>query len=360
MKAARSVWFALALFALLVWLCSLPRAALATGDAPGTVIPPTHFSKTALASAPVVAENPVTYTIRFTRVPDFDIDERVWITDTLPAELAFVSGSAHSSIGSSPVISGRSLTWEGDVQPHGQVIITYTARVSAAVTNTRIVTNTATWRGRNRDNPPAYLELVDTASITVQARMRKFYAPLVVKKWLPDPPAQLANWNFDAGRTEWEELVNDQPGKIIYSAQEKPLPGTPAGWFAWLGGAPSQTNEIHQQHRLPNDHTALGLYFHYWLYSEERSCPSGDDVQVLVNDIELTAFQLCNDNDTFSPGDSHGWVELSPVLDLSRFKGMDVSIRIRSQLDGSANSNFYVDDVRICTNDPRVTVDRCP
>ena len=72
----------------------------------------------------------------------------VTITDTLPAELAIVSGTLSSDIGGSFGISGQVITWTGSINSNWQLnlsfdaILTDTASAGEIITNTALITGT--------------------------------------------------------------------------------------------------------------------------------------------------------------------------------------------------------------------------
>ena len=355
MRRLVPVGLAWMLFAALLWLLPQPGVTAAQSS-PGTITPPPTFAKVALTDS-VTAGSPITFYVHFAWAPHVNTAEDVWITDTLSAGLAFLPGSAFATLAPSPTIVANVLTWRGDVPAGGQVTITYTAAASPAIVLTQTVTNAAVWRGADPDAPGVYVTLTDTISVTVTPRTRTVYVPIILHKWppLPRPLVQLNNWNFDGGRSGWQEIG----GKIIYSDAEKPLPGGSEGYFAWLGGAPNSVNELKQEYAFAADHSALGLYFTYWLASQEETCGDDERIELRVGGEVLWSKQLCSANRTSPPGQP-GWVLLDPELDVSEFAGKTVEVSFKSVLNGEDNSNFFLDKVRICTNDPRLTVDRCP
>lgn len=354
MRKLVPAWMASALLAALLWLLLRPGVLPAAASAPGTVTPPTAFAKSA-PTGTITAGDPITFSLRFTHEPDLDVGDWAWITDTLPPGLAFVPESEQASLTPSPAISGSRLTWQGSVPANGQVSITYTAVASPTGAVPATFANSAVWRGVALGEPGDYVALTSTFTVTVRPHTHKSYFPLVRGNWPPEPLAQLDNWNFDAGRTAWEEIG----GKIIYSSAEKPLPGGSDGYFAWLGGAPNSTNELKQGHTFAANHFALGLYFTYWIASLEQGCGDDEKVELRVDGELVWSKQLCEANRTAPPGQS-GWVQLDPEADVTRFGGRTVEVSFKSVLNGADNSNFFLDKVTICTNDPRASADRCP
>jgi uncharacterized repeat protein (TIGR01451 family) len=72
----------------------------------------------------------VTYTIQLVNSSGFHTLEGVQLTDTLPVEVDYISGSLSVSSGSGAVVSDT-LSWSGDIAPAQTVTIIYAVQISA-------------------------------------------------------------------------------------------------------------------------------------------------------------------------------------------------------------------------------------
>jgi hypothetical protein len=173
-----------------------------------------------------------------------------------------------------------------------------------------------------------------------------------------EPLPDLANGNFDAGNNVgWIQLVNGQPGKLIYrygDSKVLPVPLSPA-YISWLGGEPSKTNQLQQTVTLPGAYS-LSLEFAYYTVSFETVCTRDTAaVEALLgyDTRVLWSFRLCDAADT------QGWRVAS--VDLGSLRGQSFILQFRSVLDSSVNSNLFLDNVRFCTVDPNApsAIPRC-
>lgn len=158
----------------------------------------------------------------------------------------------------------------------------------------------------------------------------------------------LGNHDFEQGEFYWTQQVNASNGKLIYSQQQSVLFMLNGDWYAWLGGANNQIDELNQQITLPSGYSDLRLRYLHWIQSDEDSC-SNDRAEVWVNDAAIKAYQLCKATRTFDPARNHGW--RWEVLDLAALQGQTVTLAFWSQLNASRLSNFFVDVVQLCSSD---------
>jgi len=140
------------------------------------------------------------------------------------------------------------------------------------------------------------------------------------------------NGDFEQGQVIWEEfsthgwdlIVQTFPGGVT------PYNGT---WAAWLGGDYDDISYIQQQITVPTGLPYLSYY--HWIASSDYC--GYDFGGVLVNDVVVEAYDLCEDTNT------NGWVKR--VVNLSAYAGQSVEIQIRAECDSSYNSNLFIDQV---------------
>ncbi len=153
----------------------------------------------------------------------------------------------------------------------------------------------------------------------------------------PPPPASLRNGNFDQGPDgAWSESSSNFGGTGSLILDQQGLQGTTprsGSHAAWLGGAPNEIAELGQTVAIAA--ATPQLVFYYQIGSED-GC--GTDVtQVLIGETVVKSFELCQAQNT------NGWTPAS--IDLSAYAGQNVTLRFRTTLNASANSNFFLDDV---------------
>jgi hypothetical protein len=159
--------------------------------------------------------------------------------------------------------------------------------------------------------------------------------------------ASLSNGSFESGPGgSWTEHSSQTLGRsLIVNSTTTALPDsvTPHGgnWIAWLGGVNDESGGdgyiayISQTVDIPASHPVLS----FWEWIDSEDFCGWDYGSVLVNDAEVTTFDLCEDNNT------GGWVE--STLDLSAYAGQTVDLEFLVTTDDSFISNLFVDDVTL-------------
>jgi hypothetical protein len=144
--------------------------------------------------------------------------------------------------------------------------------------------------------------------------------------------AQLANGNFEAGRTDWAELGSYSAIiRTSFPGSVRPHGGSRA---VWLGGIDSSTTAIQQQVTVGEATPTLSYW--RWIASAELFC-GFDRARVLVNGAPVESFNLCDPNDT------RGWVKRT--VNLGAYAGKSVLLRFEVSNSASLNSNLFIDDV---------------
>lgn len=153
---------------------------------------------------------------------------------------------------------------------------------------------------------------------------------------LPSTSTPLTNGNFERGPDgSWTEYSTHGWDIIL---EQSTFPGDfvahSGTWAAWLGGAYNEISLIEQDVTIPA--TAPYLTYWHWIASEDY-CGYDFGGVLIDNSTVVDAYDLCTNTST------NGWVR--HVVDLRSYAGQTVDIQIRSETDGSLNSNLFVDDV---------------
>lgn len=338
------------------------RSVTAEGEANGGTIPPLKPFKQAVmtmsgSSNDAFSGELVTYTIALNNTSivstEVGYTARVGVTSTLPADVEVITTTIDPSEGDVEVLDlEQKLSWTLTVTYSNIYTLTYAVRAPETVTKTISLTSTAElYEIENLNYPytPTSLTLTDTSVITVYPW--RLMMPLLQRAKPPLPA--LANFNFEGGQIGWTQLVDSQPGKLIYSTQDRARVLVDDVYYAWLGGAANQENELKQEIELPRDYDDLRLRYLYWAASEEDDNSCGSDVAKVYFDgaasNPLKNYDLCTKTNTFNPAKQHGWTR--EIIDVASYKGQTVTLSFYTKLNGQKNSNFFVDVVQLCSDD---------
>jgi hypothetical protein len=179
---------------------------------------------------------------------------------------------------------------------------------------------------------------------------------------LPQPENGLFE---EVSNNAWTEQSNDKDTKIIYRNGEKitlllpPFQGQPNQYFAWMGGEFSARNVLQQNILLPAKLSSLSLTFDAWTESAD-DC-GNDTAKVYVGNQEIGAYDLCKANNSPVNPNTGGWTRKTlPITNYAALAGQDTTIKFQVNTNATKNSNWYLDNVRLCSSDTRVAVqDRC-
>ncbi len=153
----------------------------------------------------------------------------------------------------------------------------------------------------------------------------------------PPPPAALRNGDFEQGADGvWNESSSNfgGAGSLILSGTQLQGNAPHSGSFAvWMGGAANEVSELSQV--LVVSAAQPLLQFYYQVASDD-TC-GNDAVTVQVNQTAVQTIALCQEKNT------GGWTAAS--VDLSTYAGQTVTLRFHAALNGTLNSNFFLDDV---------------
>lgn len=287
----------------------------------------------------------------------------VGITNTLPTEvIAFAP--IHASKGVAKLVNSQEITWSGELGYQEQLTITYEAELVRNVVTSTLVSTATLWENRGPTTWPTATHevLVTTATLGVKTYWPVYLASLSSPPPAPPPLPELDNWNFEFGRNgAWTES-----SKIIFSKSESPLilppyKGKENLYYAWLGGEFNANNVLAQGVAVPKGYTNVKLVFDAWVESDEDQCGS-DIARVTLDGTDQVSLALCKaTNSTVKPS-TGGWVtQMVPLTNLAAIEGKPVQLAFRVTTNSAKNSNWYIDNVRLCSNDPRAAAkDRCP
>lgn len=162
--------------------------------------------------------------------------------------------------------------------------------------------------------------------------------------YTPTPtPAIVENGDFEQGPgIGWQEQ-SDSGLTLIVNRNEgdPPLPTWNGEWLAWLGGSHDEHATLSQSINVPST-AASFVSFRYYIDSEGACGVGGDYVNILINGQVESSISLCSDKNTteYVPG----------LVDVPYFS--DVTITFEIFTDASELSSFYLDDVRVQTDQP--------
>lgn len=286
----------------------------------------------------------------------------------------------------------REVTWTGELTDGELVEITYTAKIVDVPESKRIVNEVSVFLDGEPDTPPQtdvhVVTITDedpepietptseptetetseptetptseptsteTPEPTGTPDLRKAHLPIVQKPYpFPTPFPTIANGGFEKGQSEWVE--NNSEGREDPLILEQGSPVLPDGvvantgrWLAWLGGFRNATTSIEQEITLPFgeqvDLYNIQLEFYQDLFSFEPCATDGtsrDFAEVSIDDEPFARYELCDDNNTTD------WEHR--IIDLNSEISGTVILSFSATLNDDSNSNWFVDDIRLCSD----------
>lgn len=163
---------------------------------------------------------------------------------------------------------------------------------------------------------------------------RSVYLPAVARAVAQALP--LINGDFEAGPSVGWTSYSSGGYALIVPSSELGFDPASGSWAAWLGGAPNETASIEQQVTVVPGQSVL--HYYYVVGSKEDVC-GNDKAAVLINGSAVESLDLCRAAMTG---------EWTPhQIDLGAYTGQTVTLAFRAVLDGSLNSNFFVDLVSL-------------
>lgn len=347
--------------------------ALTRKTSPRQTVPPVEPFVKSVLSTKARAGSTVVYQITFDNSTLVTYTGAlVGLTDTLPVGLVLYGPITvnHGTVGQIP---DRVITWTGELTYGTRVKIAYQALVRPDLLTTTLTNTAILWEQRGPEDwlTPTNRTLTATSVLHVQPIWPEAYLPSLSAPPTPAPVQpisvpQFLNWNFEQVNIgAWSERSNGKPSKIIYRNGEKitlVLPrykGQDNQYFAWLGGEYSAINVLEQSIPLPTKPSQLSLQFDAWIESADEC---GTDIaKVLLNSQEIGTYSLCKANNSQVSPDTGGWHK--QTLNIANYPGLagqTVPVKFEVTTNGAKNSNWYIDNVRMCSTDPSVVADdRC-
>lgn len=165
------------------------------------------------------------------------------------------------------------------------------------------------------------------------------FIPFITFRPPAPPPSPLVNGDFEQGNgVGWQESSSNSVPLISEGFAPNLLTPHSGSWGAWLGGLDDEISILTQAVTVPAAAPVLAFYY---VIGSEDFC--GYDFAVVhVNDTEIEQYDLCSATNT------EDWVRAT--FDLSAYAGQNVTLEFAATLDGSGNSNFFLDDVSFTTS----------
>jgi secreted trypsin-like serine protease len=143
------------------------------------------------------------------------------------------------------------------------------------------------------------------------------------------------NPSFENSNPGWITYLLQAPKLIWFSSDAGlAIPPHSGNALVWLGQTDNEVDAVEQVATVPEDRPVLHLW--HWISSSESGC-SYDFGGVVVNDVVVAKFSLCNSTNT------NGWRQRA--VDLSSYAGRLVTLQIRAENDSEINSHLYIDDI---------------
>ena len=197
-------------------------------------------------------------------------------------------------------------------------------------TNTPTATPTKTPTPTGTLPATATPTMTPTPTATPTRPPAEVFMPIVSKQIF----VALANGNFEAGATSWQE-VSLKDESLVVKAATANVAAHSGIWLAWLGGLSSEVSFIHQTMTVPRQTPTL--QFWYWISSKD-DC-GYDFGGVLVDGVVVDKFDLCTTSQT------GGWK--SRTVALNAYVAQTVQIQIRAETDELVPSTLLVDDITL-------------
>jgi len=203
---------------------------------------------------------------------------------------------------------------------------------------------TMPWGGEYKGMQMLSVSIVKVRSGSTPPANNYLAFPMIFKPNLPPPPSQpIKNGDFELGKAHWTEYSSGG-WDLIMKANENTVTPTSGQYFVWLGGADNETARLSQSITVPAGLTKL--MFNFWAASKD-SC-GYDKLRIRASGTVVGGLDLCQDNNT------NGWV--TGYLSLADYANQTITLQFEVTTDGSNNSNFFMDDVRMAAptakNDP--------
>jgi hypothetical protein len=166
--------------------------------------------------------------------------------------------------------------------------------------------------------------------------VRRLWLPLIFKSDPTLPSGSIKNPGFEEGQVGWTFYSTQGGGDILTTA-----PVLRGYYSARLGSNWENYRKayVSQQVSVPSDKS--WLTFWYYIDSQETYCPQFaryDYLSVQMSGTEVDMMHLCDD-------DTHqNRVWRKHYVDISAYKGKNITLKMYFESDGTLPSDLYVDD----------------
>jgi len=203
---------------------------------------------------------------------------------------------------------------------------------------------TMQWGGEYHGMPMQSVSIVKASPGSTPPTGKSLAFPMIFKADTTPPPSQpIKNGDFEMGTAYWTEYSSGGYELIQIPPANKPQP-TSGSYLVWLGGAYNETSRISQSFTVPANLTKLK--FNFWIASQDVC--GYDKLRIRASGTVVGTLNLCEENNT------NGWVV--GYLSLADYANQSITLEFEVTTDGSLNSNFFMDDVRMApptlNNDP--------
>ncbi len=331
--------FILSIFLCILFLVMIKVDAAAETPLTNGTIPGNEFSKTSNTIC-ADASDQVEFNIEVNNSKNALVT--LSVHDELSSEWRILTDTLTSSPNGVMMQGKRQLVWNGVLEAAARLHITYTAEITSAMTKGTIITNTA-------------IAVIKTTAGATQTDSRSVildtdcvYMPIIGREFRGtqfDFPIVKNSGFENASNIIWTQSTLQPAMRLIYDknldSNLRVMPNN-GNKLAWLGGSPNETSILSQTITIPNGFANLQLEYFYYTASREPASSCDDDIaQVKVNDDIKNTYKLCEGQTT------NGWRVDHITLEE---RGQPLTIEFYAKTDGNNNSNFFIDDVRICSS----------
>lgn len=309
----------------------------------GTVPPYDTFASQAAPSSYVDAARDITLVLTVTpKIRNFSYPIKLQVTSTIPVPLALVPNSVSASVGR-PLAYERHITLTHEYATGAftaPLTLRYVMRTPSCIPfNTGVIQSVSVLRelGNNIVITPTTNVSTAISAIVLGGPRCGTFMPQVMVPQFPT----LQNGNLDQGQgIGWTE----SPEGLIYQTSAIPAAardGANSSHVAWLGGNPG-VNTLAQTVHVPFRYLdAVRLKYYAYAESAETVC-THDTANVFVNSTLIKNFPLCNS------AESNRWEQWVHDIPASAIVGDQIELRFQSVLNGSLNSNWFLNRIELC------------
>jgi uncharacterized repeat protein (TIGR01451 family) len=304
----------------------------------------------------------VRYVLTFSNPLAAEYTGTVVFSDTLDLRLGvnLASRTAQRSDGTAVGVfdylppGSQGVGWRGVIVPGDAVTITFDVTLTTGVTVAEVLTNVAALY--------ALGAATETLTAAVPLLLQPFLLELPIVARGLEPLPRLVNGDFELGPAlGWLSL----PPDVIVPYTKLPGIPPPAGsapnqYLAWFGGADNAAHRLIQTVVLPRGYVSASLRYQYWIASQESACDQDVASLTVVSHGWIaplvTPIELCFSRNTLLPGQGNGWRTAEQELDSilgqipNPTDSIPLTITLEAVLNGSLNSNLWIENVELCSD----------